>query len=176
MNTNQYLSQLRARFAQDSRFHWGRKDEATWPSTNLILMSSYKPHNWHQVLEYGFQELRVAITNKELIKIRYSSWKSSGIKLWSSEKRFHEVQESKFKSSGMGVFTLCSLEDKVQELRKFTTYWRGMSYYVVRVYMDFTSRKLEKISHKTIFSSYLRPDFILAPLNVIASFPRMEKT
>ena len=93
-----------------------QKRWSDWPSTNFILMRSYKPHNWHQVLEYGFQELRVAITNKELIKIRYSSWKSSGIQLWSSEKRFHEVQESKFKSSGMGVFTSCTLEDKVQEL------------------------------------------------------------
>jgi hypothetical protein len=31
------------------------------------------------------------------------------------QKRFHIVQESKFKSSGMGVFTSCTLEDEVQE-------------------------------------------------------------
>jgi hypothetical protein len=56
------------------------------------------------------------ITNKELIKIRYSSSKRSGIQLWSLENRIHEVQESKFESSGMGVFTSCTLEYKVQEL------------------------------------------------------------
>jgi hypothetical protein len=50
------------------------------------------------------------------MKIRYSSWKSSGMQVWSLYKRFHEVQESKFKSSGMGFCTSCTLEDKVQEL------------------------------------------------------------
>ena len=38
------------------------------------------------------------------------------MQVWSLYKRFHEVQESKFKSSGMGFCTSFTLEDKVQEL------------------------------------------------------------
>jgi hypothetical protein len=69
------------------------------------------------VLEFGFQELRLAIKNRELIKIRYSFWKRSEIQFWSSEKRIHqEVQESKFQSSGMRVFTTYKLEGEVQKL------------------------------------------------------------
>jgi hypothetical protein len=51
------------------------------------LIKSNKPHNRLQVLEFGFQELRLAITNKELIKIRYSScWKRSGARKKESRK------------------------------------------------------------------------------------------
>jgi hypothetical protein len=62
------------------------------------------------VREYQFQELRLAITNNERIKIKLTSWKSSGIQLWSSLKRikiskfrngsFHLVQ-TKRQSSGI---------------------------------------------------------------------------
>jgi hypothetical protein len=41
-----------------------------------------------------------------------------------------------------------------------------MSSYVLSLYLDFTSRKLEKKYHiKQVFSSYLKPDFISAPLD-----------
>jgi hypothetical protein len=56
---------------------------SNWPGINFILIRVYNPHNILQVWEYQFQDLRTAFTNKELIKIRYSSWKSSGIQLWS---------------------------------------------------------------------------------------------
>ena len=42
-----------------------------------------------------------------------------------------------------------------------------MSYYVLSLYLDFTSGKLEKISYKKSFFSYLIPDFILAPLDAL---------
>ena len=115
MNTKQYLSHILARLALDSRFHSGKR-WSDWPGINFILRRSYKPHNRLQVWEYWFQELRLAITNKELMKIRYSSWKSSGMQVWSLYKRFHEVQESKLKSSGLRIFTTYTLEDKLQEL------------------------------------------------------------
>ena len=40
-----------------------------------------------------------------------------------------------------------------------------MSYYDLSLDLDFTSQKLEKVSNKTSFFSFLIPDFILAPLD-----------
>jgi hypothetical protein len=60
-------------------------------------MRSYKPHNRLQVWEDRFQELRLAITNNELIKISYASWKSSGIQLWSSLKISTKFRNQNFK-------------------------------------------------------------------------------
>jgi hypothetical protein len=72
----------------------------------------------------------------------------------------------------MQVFTRQSSVIKILEFRnwtKCTTYSIGMSHYVLSFYLYFTSGKLEKISSKTSFFSYLIADFILAALDDVVT-------
>jgi hypothetical protein len=67
------------------------------------------------VLEYKFQELRQAKTNKGTDKDQVFFLEELRNTTLELVKKFHEGQESKFQCSGMGVFTTYKLEDKVQE-------------------------------------------------------------
>ena len=121
-----------------------RKRWSNWPGVNFISIRSYKSRNRLQVWECGFQELRLAITNKELIKTKRNPW-SSGIKIWKFRNVSFHLVHTRRQSSGI-IFL------EFRKRSKFTTYSRGMSYNIQSLYLDFTSRKLEKISFKEVLS------------------------